>query len=213
MLSMMRAAMKSGHKAALITLESSERAIIERLLSADGNVLMHRIKTGAVEENDLNKLDGAIGRFKQWGGLINFNPKGDIAEIERTATNFVKGGGAEILFIDYLQRITANGRSKIEEVANASRMVTDLSRVLNIPVVCLAQTGRQADNEPPQMSHFQHSSQIEQDADVAMVINHQKDGDKEASYLTVLKNRDGECGNVPVYFDRAHVRFLIEGQP
>lgn len=208
LLTMMLSAMRSGHKVAMISIESSEQAIIERMLSADGPIPMTHLKTGAVDKGDMKNFKEAMDRFKQFGAFINFNPKGEISEVERTATTFVKGGGAEIIYIDYLQRITAPGRTKIEEVSNASRMVTDLSRVLGVPVVCLAQTGRQADSEAPQMSHFQHSSQIEQDADVAMVINHKKEDDgREESFLTVLKNRDGEVGQIPIFFDRNHVRF------
>jgi replicative DNA helicase len=143
-------------------------------------------------------------------------------DIERSCHSFVKGHGVDIIFIDYLQRITAPGRTKWEEVSAATRTITNLSRELNVPIVCMAQTSREADHEPPQISHFQHSSQIEQDADVAIVIQHKyacgcgrcgSDNTdcperKEASDLSVLKNRDGDVDHVPVIFDRDYVTFV-----
>ena len=82
---------------------------------------------------------------------------------------------------------------------------------MQISGVCLAQTGRVADHEPPGLGHFQYSSAIEQDADVAIVIHHETEEVEglevtEVS-LAVLKNRDGEVGSVPVFFDKKHVRF------
>lgn len=212
LLSMIRAALKSGRRAALITLESSHLSIIQRVLSAEGPISMNKIRTGGLKPQDFNSLTDTFDRMRGWKGFIDFDPKAVLSDIERTCVQFVKSDGVEIIFIDYLQRIAAPGRTKVEEVANASRALTDLSRTLNIPIVCLAQTGRQADHEIPQISHFQHSSQIEQDADVAMIISHKDDGDKRSSWLNVLKNRDGDTGDVPIFFDPDTVKFLTEGE-
>jgi replicative DNA helicase len=53
------------------------------------------------------------------------------------------------------------------------------------------------------MSDFGESSQIEMDADVAMLIHHDE---KDESWLIVDKHRDGPRADVPVYFDRERMR-------
>lgn len=223
LLSMMRSALKSGYTAAMLSLESSQQSIIERVLSADADIPMRRIRTGSLEIGDFKLLEKTFGTMEKWNGYLEFNPSSDISEIERSCHAYVKGHDVKIIFIDYLQRISAPGRTKIEEVANASRRLTNLSRELNIPIVCMAQTGRQADHEPPEISHFQHSSQIEQDADVAIIIRHiwscecgkpdctedqRCNNAKCKSTLVILKNRDGDTGEIPVIFDRDYVKFV-----
>lgn len=208
MLSMMRAALKSGSGAGLISVESSEMDLIARVLSAEGPIMMNNLKSGRIVPSEFSRLKDSIERIKGFNGQIYFNTKADLGTIESIARRMVKTNGVGILFVDYLQRIYSPGKNKIEQVGNSSRAMTDIAKGLGIPVVCLAQTGRQADTEAPSMSHFQHSSAIEQDADIAMIINNYKDDrDIEQSQLCVLKNRDGEIDNVAVHFDREHVRF------
>lgn len=208
MLTMMRAALHAGHGSGLVSIESSDMELISRVLSAEGPVMASGLKKGSLTRFEYNGLSDALKRIEKYNGQIYFNTKTDVETLEAVARRMIKTFNIEILFIDYLQRVNSKGGSKFEQVANASRAVTDIAKGLGIPVVCLAQTGRIADQEAPSLGHFQYSSAIEQDADVAMVIHHPKGDDgREESFLSVLKNRDGEVGSVPVFFDRNHVRF------
>jgi len=87
-----------------------------------------------------------------------------------------------------------------------------LARELEIPVVILAQLNRDSDNRRPEMGDFQWSSQIEQDADVGIMLYHKMSGPDEdrtidKSWLFVEKCRDGKRGSVPVCFRQEYVRF------
>ena len=210
MISMMRAALSHGFGAGLISIESSDLELIGRVLSGEGPVLMSNLKKGTLAQWEYNGLSDAFKRIKEYNGHVYFNTKTDIATLESISRRMVETLGCKIIFIDYLQRVYAEGKTRFDQVTSASRVVTDIAKGLGVPVVCLAQTGRPADTEEPSLHHFQHSSAIEQDADVAMIIRHKRneDGKIEESYLHILKNRDGEVGSIPVYFDMAHVRFM-----
>ena len=96
-----------------------------------------------------------------------------------------------------------------------------MSRELKIPIVSLAQLRRDSDGRRPHLGDFQHTSQIEQDADVAMLIYHRvidaqgntlhkpkPEGNETTSIvLLVEKNRDGRTGAVPLHFEPEYVRF------
>jgi len=209
MLSMMRAALRSGRGAGLISIESSDIELISRVLSAEGPVPAANLKKGSMVGHEYNALRDSLTRLEGWNGQVYFNTKTDTSTLEAVSRRMIETFGVEIIFIDYLQRVNAKGGTKFEQVANASRIVTDIAKGMGVPVVCLAQTGRIADHEQPSLNHFQYSSAIEQDADIAMIINHYIDDEKkDRSQLCVLKNRDGEVKDIPVYFDRKHVRFV-----
>jgi replicative DNA helicase len=208
MLTFMRAALKAGHSTGLISIESSDMELISRVLSAEVPVPASSLKSGQLTTNDLNKFQLALKRIEQFKGHLYFNTKTDTVTLENIARRMIKTHGIEILFIDYLQRINAKGPSKFEQVAAASRVVTDIAKGMGIPVVCLAQTGRIADHEAPSLNHFQYSSAIEQDADVAIVIHSEKDDNGgDDTRLCVLKNRDGGIADIPVLFNKNYVRF------
>jgi replicative DNA helicase len=81
--------------------------------------------------------------------------------------------------------------------------------------VAAAQLNRGAEegkNRKPRLSDFKGSGQIEQDADVAMLIFNQNRGEAdEQMWLCVEKNRDGATGDVPVYFDKPKMRIVGTG--
>lgn len=84
-----------------------------------------------------------------------------------------------------------------------------LARILNIPVVVAAQLRRDAEGIRPKLNDFSESTQIERDADVAIMIhNRYEDGALKDTWLIVEKNRDGRKGDVPVIFDQNHLRFI-----
>ena len=211
MLTMMRAALHAGRGAGLISIESSDIELISRVIAAEGPVAASNLRTGRMQDWEFDSMRNAYERIKGFNGHIYFNTKTDVRTLEQIARRMIKTYGIEVLFIDYLQRVKAPGNSKFEQVANASRAVTDIAKGMGVPVVCLAQTGRVADHEPPGLGHFQYSSAIEQDADVAMVIHEETEEieglEVTETSLAVLKNRDGEVGTIPVFFDKKHVRF------
>jgi replicative DNA helicase len=71
----------------------------------------------------------------------------------------------------------------------------------------LAQLRREADDRRPGLSDFQWASQIEQDADVAMLLWHEAKDENTESWILVEKNRDGKKGAIPVSFAGEYVTF------
>ena len=81
-----------------------------------------------------------------------------------------------------------------------------LARELKIPIVTACQLNRQSANEKrkPRLSDLRESGSIEQDADIVLMLHETDDGDHE---IIVAKQRGGQCGLVPVDFDKPKYRF------
>ena len=83
--------------------------------------------------------------------------------------------GVKIIFIDYLQLMTANTTNKgvgnrEQEISTISRNLKALAKELDIPVIALSQLSRNVDTRQghrrPQLSDLRESGAIEQDADI-----------------------------------------------
>ena len=121
----------------------------------------------------------------------------------------------EIIYVDYIQDIYINSNeTTIEKTALKSKAMKYLAEELDIPVVAGAQLRRDAEERRPRLSDFSDSSQLEKDADGAILIYHHhvnkktpNDQPEYKSYLLAEKVRDGITGQIPVQFVKQYVTF------
>jgi replicative DNA helicase len=106
---------------------------------------------------------------------------------------------AEAVVVDYLQLLRTSGKSKYEQVTNASMLLKDITKRHNLVTLLLCQLGRQIEMRKlfePVMSDLKDSGQIEQDADVILfsVWPHRIDSKLPAHEykVYVAKNRNRE---------------------
>ena len=120
----------------------------------------------------------------------------------------------DIVIIDYLQLISSGSRYKgnrTEEVAGISMDLHTFAQSCDKTVIALSQLTRAVKTDKdtaPKMSSLRESGQLEQDADIIMLlylINEEvPDGDRR---LKVAKNKDGERGYVTLGFDPKKMSF------
>jgi replicative DNA helicase len=88
-------------------------------------------------------------------------------------------------------------------MAQCSTAFKSLATELDIPVVVLSQIGRDGEGGHPRLSNLKETGQLEQDADIAILIAELEDG----LHLDVAKNRDGKKTVLPVEFIGKYMRF------
>lgn len=99
--------------------------------------------------------------------------------------------GTKVIFVDYLQQIGSS--RKVENLNNFIGMITSKLKKLAIKygmcIICMAQLNRQAhEMKDPRLEYFRDSGNIEQDADVCMVLQSFDEHNKELD-IHILKNR------------------------
>ena len=184
--------------AGFISVESSKTELVMRMISQQSHVSSEEIQIGNLANKNMSLVEDAANYIRKNLAFEIFDkPNADINEIERVVYQMRRRFGIKILFVDYLQNINASGfRTKIEQVTEVSKRLKDIARTYNIPVVCAAQLNRDVQNNEPNLWNFSDSSQIEKDADVAILIHHDENG----ATLKIAKNRDGRLSKVLVNF-------------
>ena len=101
--------------------------------------------------------------------------------------------------VDYLQLLRTTGKSKYEQVTNASMMLKEVTKRHNLVTLLLCQLSRAIESRPkymPTMADLKDSGQIEQDADVILFfVWPNKIDSKEPPHeyrVYVAKNRNRE---------------------
>lgn len=212
------ACVNAGIPTAVFSLEMGRHSIFERMLCSSAMVEVSKLRNGYFPRDKWGDLTREMARLAAAPMYIDDTTGITITEIRlrarRLANDLAKQGKQlGLVVIDYLQLIRSSGRieSRQQEVSEISRMLKELARNLNVPVLALSQLSRKnedksrADNKP-QLSDLRESGSIEQDADVVALIH--RDGyykrDDEAlqrkATLIIAKQRNGPTGDIDLNF-------------
>lgn len=210
----------AGNPVGLFSLEMSREQLIDRLLSAEANVDLWRLRTGHLhsdgEDNDFARVRNAMNTLSACPIFIDDSPSPSIMEIRAKARRLQAEHKLNLVIIDYLQLIQGtNNESRVQEVSEISRCMKALAKELNIPVLALSQLSRGVEMRPssvPKLSDLRESGSIEQDADVVMFI-YREDKVKENSdkkniaEIRIEKHRNGPTGKIELYFHEETASF------
>lgn len=113
--------------------------------------------------------------------------------------------GAQVVMVDYLGLVAAPGSSRYEKVTNISLELHNFAQQTGIILFALSQFSRNGAQGEPTMEDLRESGQLEQDADVILLLHNQKQ--KGAFTVIVEKNKEGQTGKLAFAFDGAGQRF------
>ncbi|MEM7683142.1 MAG: replicative DNA helicase [Planctomycetota bacterium] len=213
------AAATIGQPAALFSLEMSKQQLALRLLCSRSGVDSHKLRRNMLSRDDFGRLSMTVGQLSEAPLFIDDTPGLSLMQLRAKARRLAMEHHIKIIFVDYLQLMSDPGsESRQQEVSSLSRGVKALARELEVPVVCLSQLNRQAENREghrPRMSDLRESGSIEQDADVVMMLHredyyHRGDPDYEdnnVGEIILAKQRNGPTGVVRLAFDGPTTRF------
>ena len=200
------AALKGGASVAVFSLEMSKEQLVQRMLSAQSNVELSKIKTGTLGESDWPRIIDAMAVLSEANIFIDDTPGIKISEIRSKCRKLKIEKGLDFILIDYLQLMEGDGKNenRQQEIAKISRSLKILAKELDCPVVALSQLSRSPElrkDHRPILSDLRESGSIEQDADIVMFLYrdeyyHDDSEKKNIGEIIIAKNRHGETGNV-----------------
>ena len=211
---------KSSDKAvAIFSLEMGAESLVERMLSAEGLIPSHHVRTGNLSESEWRRMISAQERLARGKIFIDDTAGIRISEIRSKAKRLAQeNGGLGLIVIDYLQLIEGRGReNRQQEVSEISRQLKIIAKELKVPVIALSQLSRgvdQRNDKRPILSDLRESGSIEQDADIVAFLYREayyKRGEQEepdnVTELILEKNRHGSLGTVQLYFLKEYAKF------
>lgn len=210
---------KHGLAVGFFSLEMSADQLVHRVISSQSEVESEKIKTGSLNGAEYQRIVEAVNEMQKFPMIIDDQPGLKITDLRARARRMKEKYNIQFLVIDYLQLITGsnsnrNQENRQTEISEISRMLKNLARELNIPVLCLSQLSRKVEDRHghrPMMSDLRESGSIEQDADVVMFLlrrEYYDPMDKPGmAELIIAKNRHGAIGNVNLTYRKEIVQF------
>lgn len=192
------------------SMEMSKTDLVKILIAGQSGISRNKIRDGKLEEHDWDQLNRAIGKLESLNIVWNDRAGMTINQIKAAIRKNRKAGRCDVVIIDYMQLIAPTDKKVIREqqIAEISRILKEITLNENIPVICLSQLNREAENEEPKPSHLRESGAIEQDADIILfpwrpgyngaTANGQTIPENEIK-LIIGKNRRGRRGSFKIY--------------
>ncbi len=212
------AAIKSGVKVALFSLEMSKEQLVQRILCSEAMVDQQRVRTGELLDSDWPKLTQAVGPLSEAPIFIDDTVGISLAELRSKARRLKMEQGLGLIMIDYLQLMTIGRRaeSRQQEVAQISRGLKGVARELGVPVIALSQLNRgveQRQDKRPVMSDLLESGSIEADADLISFIYRDEyynpESDKKGiAEIIIAKHRNGPVGTIDLGYLKEFTKFV-----
>ncbi len=203
-------ALRENVPAGILSAESSKEEILNRIYSQEGRINSIHLSTGFIDHKVMSGVFDVSDRLNEKHIFIYDKPNMNLNDVKSQARRMVRVHKCKIIFVDFIQNIFVPNKPKpIDRVSEVSMGLKALARELDVPIVVAAQLRRDSEGRRPTMADFSDSSQIEKDADVAIMIYHKEENE---SYLLVEKVRDGKTGSIPVHFERRYVKFYKREQ-
>ena len=205
---------------AFFSLEMSDQALMLRLISAESGIDSYKLKTGFFPRSDYSKIIPAAELIHEAPLFIVDMPHMTMPNIQSMARMLKVQEKVEIIFIDYLGLISSDGskHQRWEQISDISRALKGLARELNIPVIALSQLRRDAEGQKPSLADIRDSGSIEQDADMIIFLNRDREHEKtieeqsksegQKVELILAKNRNGPVGTVDLIFLKHLTKFV-----
>lgn len=202
----------------IFSLEMSAEQLVHRIICSKSGIESEKIKTGSLSGSEFQVIVNCVHELQKTVMIIDDQAGLKITDMRARARRMKESHGIGLLIVDYLQLISGSGakgmnENRQSEIAEISRMLKNLARELNIPIICCAQLSRKVEERQgnrPMMSDLRESGSIEQDADIVMFMYraeyydpNNKPGEAE---VIVSKNRHGGVGSVKLTFKKG-IRF------
>ena len=204
--------LSAEHSVGFASVEMGKSELYQRVFAQELSIPLDHIESAelsSVEKGQVSELIRVVDRRLS----IVDDSKQTIEDLRRFVQRLKEARGCDVLFVDYLQKVAhSNGkldkRQRVDEIAVGLK---NIAKDFGVAVVALTQLNRDAKGDTmPSMENLKESGQIEQEADVVILL-HREAGEfdahtnlqrvadglpevKNKMILNVAKNRQGTPG-------------------
>ncbi|MDE2812475.1 MAG: replicative DNA helicase [Gemmatimonadota bacterium] len=167
------AAVDAGAGVLILSPKMSKIQVVQRLLSIETKVDLHKLCTGRLRDEDWIHLTRNIDRLAQAPIFIDDTPSISVIEARAKARRLQREYGIGMVVIDYLQLMNryVGTQSREQDISHILRRLKDLAKELDVPLLALVQLSCAVESRKdsrPQLSDLPKG--IKQAVDVVMFL-------------------------------------------
>ncbi len=217
------AAVHKKQAVAIFSLEMPKDQLALRLLSSEAKLDSKRLRTENLHDHEYRTLMHALGNLSEAPIYIDDSPAISPMELRAKTRRLQAEADIKLIVVDYLQLMRSAKRqveSRFQEVSEIVRELKAFAKEAGIPIIALSQLSRDVErrqDKRPQLSDLRESGEIEQTADLVLMLHRDDYYDPaaqnaghhtSATELIISKHRNGPTGTVKVVFRKDISKFM-----
>lgn len=209
----------------ICSVEMDKSSLIERIISEVSGVDADRIRGRMFDRNEADKMRNAALIIQDYHPvIINDTPRLSATEAKMHISQAHAKYGLKIAMVDYLGLLRPDiSKQRYLEIAESTQIMRATARELRIPVMLLCQLNRgveHRDDKRPILSDLRESGDIEQDADVVLMLYRAEyycdkcqvkelceEDHKEKAQVFIRKQRKGKIGGFTLRWEPKNTKF------
>lgn len=212
-----RTAIADGLPVAAWTLEENGEEFISRILTAEGRIARHHLRSNLLDEAAWTRLAKRAPAVSGSPLYVRSPTSTTMAEIRDEALEYAEEHGIRLLAIDGIQDVRPAKRSDLREreVGDIARDLKTLARELQIPILATSHLNRSPEqryDKRPMLDDLRESGAITFAADTIVLLHRPDYYDREdrcgEADLIVAKHRQGPTAVITVAFQAHYGRFV-----
>lgn len=216
--------MAKDHKVGFFSLETNPAKLTDRLVAAAIDVDFNAIKRQQLGESDWQRVAEGGQDFTSRKLTLIRGSGMTASQIQAVSRSYA----FDIIFVDYVQLIMPETDPRLGQtqamaaISRSMHMFAQSSGTLVVELSQLSRPQKQGRWKEPTMHDLKETGQLEQDADLIMLLFKPKPGEKvddveidveKSRILKVAKQKEGRLGRFLLYFDGAKQRMTVMTGP
>lgn len=209
-----------GHPVAIMSMEMTEVEQIDRMIATLGHVPLDAVLAGDLSGDAGDKIQVGFGKLNELPIIIDEEGGLSVHEVMSKARQIKRKHGLKLLIVDALGLMDYDATRAVSELGAITRTFKAFAKEMNVPIILLCQLSRKVEDrndKRPIMSDLRDSGNIEQDADVIIMLYRDEyyrpdTPDKGVAEVLIRKARQGRVGVVPMAFLGEQTRFADLGR-
>lgn len=208
-----------------VSAEMNRRELMDRYLAQTTNVSLHDLRRGRLQPADWRRVEQAAATAPPFV-ILDDTAEQTLERVVASVRWCALQRPLDLVVVDYLQLLQLPGdrrgrdETRAQAIGRATKALKALAGSLHCAVLVVSQLNRDSEkrtNKRPELADLRDSGEIEQDADVVLLLHRPGYYDAEdtsgAAELLVAKARNGPTGLRRLVWDGSCVRFFDRGRP
>ncbi len=204
------------HSVLMLEMEMPRAQLHDRNMAALAKVSLGRLMAPKkIEAHEWDSVTAALAKIEHLNLFIDDRAGLRMLDVRNKARRIKRKAGLDLLVIDYLQLMEADGDNRNAQIESITRGIKTLAKELDIGVLLLSQLNREVEkrtDKRPLPSDLRDSGSIEQDCDVGLFlyrdeIYREDSPDAGIVEVNVGLNRHGSTGTVGLAYIGDQARF------